>query len=372
MHSAVRLHKKKASTKGVVSVSILALLLISLIDPFVDGMRYAKYGIPIICIFVFLADKGRIVTDESTRPFLFLSVVTLLMSPLGNINGVHDFYFYLTALSPFLLGCAPNISPKFFFNILVVFFVGMSIPEVLDHGFEYSILDSTSTLENDSFSFVFGLFSVFFFLIKEKKYFVFSLVMAVLVLKRISIIAILVIFIIYYIFPIWILKKARLAGLLINFLFLLVAYYITTEAFHDLSIELFNVNSAYLTMGRTVLYEPVFSSTISLVDFLFGHGAGESYTIAAASIFVDDGKVNIHSDILKIYYELGFIAFALFFVLAYKPRDKSIFLFMYVNIIFFTDNISTYFIVMYVYFYLSEVLRKNKYFHVTGKVANKF
>src|SRR5690606_5333711 len=116
---------------------------------------------------------------------------------------------------------------------------------------------------------------------------------------------------------------------------ILVAYYITTDSFDYFSQEYFGVSSSFLTMGRTALYDSVFSSSRDYISMFFGSGPGTSYSIAAASIFVVDGKVNLHSDVLKLYYELGIVVFLAFFFMTYKIRDLRIYLFMYINIVLF-------------------------------------
>ena len=363
MKSVMQFRHAKISLNDLASFVILALLMISIADPVFEGLRYAKYGIPFVCIVVFIAKKLRFHIDGASKPFVVLAAVTLLMAPLGNVYGIHDFYFYLTALSPFLVGCAPKVSPRVMFKMLTAFFAVLSVPAVLEDGLVFSVLESTSTLEDHSFAFVFGLFSIFFFMVKDKKYLIVSLILAILVLKRISLLAMVLILTIYYLVPSVFIKRVAVLGLVVNISYLFAAYYITTDSFDHFSQVKFGVSSSFFTMGRTTLYASVFSDSNSLSTLLLGNGPGSSYSIAAASIFVADGKVNLHSDVLKVYYELGGLFFLFFFFMAYKLRDLRIYLFMYINIILFTDNVSTYFIVMYVYFYLAQQLRgKNRSF----------
>lgn len=350
--------KNKLDIKSFVGYIVLALLIASTFDKYLSGLRYVKYAAPIICALVFLVYKFRIYQDETTRPFLFLFLATMLLSPAGNTYGLHDTYFYITSLAPFLVGCIPKLSAKRFFQILVATFLMLSIPDMLESGFEYAILDSTSTLEDHSFAFVFGLFSIFFFLTKDKKYLFFSLILAALVLKRISLLAIIAVIAIYYIMPFVVLRRLAAIGIAVNLIYIFSAYYVTTDSFNYFSQDNFGVSSSFLTMGRTSLYDPIFSSERDLISILIGDGPGASYHIAAASIFITEGKVNLHSDVLKLYYELGIIIFLVFFFLAYKIRDIRIYILIYLNIILFTDNASTYFIVMYVYFFLSHKLRE--------------
>lgn len=344
--------------RSFIGYFILALLSLSIFDRHVDGLRYLKYATPIICSLVLLVYKFRFYQDDTTRPFIFLFIATMLLAPIGNAYGLHDAYFYLTSLAPFLVGCVPKLNPKRFFLFLAGLFLLLTMPDLLSGGFTYSILDSESSLEDHSFAFVFGLFAIFFFLTKDKKYFFLSLILALLVLKRISLLAISLVIVVYYIFPYALLKRLAIVGLLANMAYIFIAFYITTESFNYLSQEYFGVSSSFLTMGRTALYDPIFSSSRDFISMLFGDGPGSSYSIAAASIFIADGKVNIHSDVLKIYYELGVFVFLAFFFLCYKLRDLRIYLFIYINIILFTDNISTYVIVMYVYFFLAQKLRE--------------
>lgn len=347
-----------AEVKSIVGYVVLVLIILSTIDSYIDGIRYLKYTVPIICLVMLIVDKFKTHFDATTKPFLLLFLAAIVFAPIGNAYGLHDAYFYLTSLAPFLVGCVPKLNPKKLFVFLVSLFLLLAIPDMLNSGFEYSLLDSKSTLESHSFAFVFGLFSIFFFLTKDKKYFFLSLILAIFVLKRISILAIFVIIVVYYLLPFFVLKRLAMIGLAVNIGYIFIAYYITTDSFNYLSQEYFGVSSSFLTMGRTALYDPVFSSGRGLISMLLGDGSGSSYSMAAASIFIVDGKVNLHSDVLKIYYELGIFVFLAFFFLCYKLRDLRIYLFIYINIVLFTDNISTYVIVMYVYFFLAQKLRE--------------
>lgn len=343
-----------------ISFVILFLLFLSLLDPYLSGLRYTKYFAPVICLCVLILNGGKIYVNRTTAPFLFLSFSTFLMLPFGNSYGVYDFYFYTSALFPFLVGCSPRLSPRLFFILLAFLFFLVSVPELISSGFEYSILDSRSTLESGSFAFAFGLFTVFFLVKKDWKFFLFSLLVSILVLKRISLIAIAFIFLMIYLTPIFVLRRIAMLGALANIGYVFFAFYITTDSFDALTREYLGITSSFFTMGRTVLYDSIFSSNAGLIEFFLGRGPGESYIIAAESIFSDSNKVNLHSDVLKLYYELGVLVFLIFFIMCYRFRGLGIYLLIYINFAFFTDNVSTYSVVMYVYYYLSFQLNGNE------------
>lgn len=342
--------------------TIVLLFILSAMDTHIDGARYIKYLIPPICLIYALATKPKLQLDDpGVKAFSFLAIYTLAMVPLGNIYGLHDVYFYLTFLAPFIIGLKPEIKAGTLFFILCGAFLFVQIPRIISGGFEYSLIDSTSSLEDHTFSFVIGLLAVFFLISGKHYLFITAILLATLSLKRISLLAI-ALCAVAYLFTKNKKNPASMAAIIAvtaNCLYIYFSYFVTTEAFNDLAAQYFGVNASHLTMGRNILYSQIFHNTSSNIFYeLFGHGAGDSYLMAATSIFVEDGKVNLHNDILKIYYELGWIALISFIAILYSYKTKAIYLALYINIILFTDNISTYPLVIFVFltlcFYLSD------------------
>lgn len=357
----------KVNKHRALTGTVVALFILSALDSYIDGARYLKYLIPPICLIYALAAKSRLqLNDPGVRAFTFLAVYTLVMVPFGNKYGLHDAYFYLTFLAPFAVGLKPEIKVETLFFILCAVFFSVQLPKVMSGGLAYSLIDSSSAFEDHTFSFVIGLFAVFFLISGKRSLFIIAILLAALSLKRISLLAIALCAIAYLFMG---KSKKPLSALVIvavvgNCLYVAFSYFVTTAAFNDLSVQYFGVNASHLTMGRNTLYSQVFyDASSSIINKLFGHGAGDSYLVAATSIFVQNGKVNLHNDILKIYYELGWVALITFIAILYRYKTKAIYLALYLNVIFLTDNISTYPLVVFVFlalcFYIGEEYKEN-------------
>ncbi|OIN07236.1 O-antigen ligase family protein [Oceanisphaera psychrotolerans] len=351
---------------------VLFLFVVSALDKYIEGVRYIKYLIPPVCfVYAIVTKTGLTIKESGVKAFVFLAVYTLLMVPLGNQYGLHDVYFYLTFLSPFVVGLRPSMKVKNLFILFSSVFFITQMANILSGGFEFSLMDSKSTFEDHTFAFVIGLFAICFLVTEKKSLFIIALVLAILSLKRISLLAIIVCGLIYFLTrrsnkPVALVVTLALTA---NILYIFAAYFVATPEFSELSQQFFGVNASQLTMGRNVLYSSIFhDSNSGFISKVFGHGAGDSYILAAASIFNQDGKVNLHSDILKIYYELGLVGLCFFISLLYTYKTKAVYLAVYINVIFLTDNVSTYPLVMFVFFVLCAYIRQSDS-ELSGSVA---
>lgn len=334
------------------------ILLISSLDVYIIGARYIKYLVPIFCLIYWIqSSEWCIKLTPATTPFSVLIIASLPLLIFSNAYGAFDLYFYLTALAPFLFATGLRINPERAFVYTSIVYVIVILPKFLSQGFYYSFSSSSSVFEQSTFAFVFGLYSVYFLHTKNFKYFAISLILSILVLKRISILAIFLISVINF-FPkkylVLLLRPWLMVGL--NVFSVFIVFLITTAWFDGFSRETFGMNASQLTQGRNVLYQAMHELQHNgLLGLLFGNGLGVTYSLAADTIG-HDSKVNIHSDILKIYLESGLVILCIFIYLLYKSSRVIFPLVLYINIIFLTDNISTYVLVMFTFYFLSQDL----------------
>jgi hypothetical protein len=74
---------------------------------------------------------------------------------------------------------------------------------------------------------------------------------------------------------------------------------------------------------------------------IFGYGPGSSYAAANAggASAVYGNTSNMHSDVVKIFYEYGFVLFVAFIWKMYSSRSFPVKIgFLFLNTIFITDN----------------------------------
>jgi hypothetical protein len=357
MSSRLSSEKGIDDNENILSYIVVGLILISGLGDIVHVLTYSKYFIFLLIMVLLI--RNNVVWDGRSAPFLLLLASGMLHFWAVTFNGLKDMFFIASYVIPFLVFQRQYINGKLIFlGVLLVYVI--TVVFSWKGGFEFSLLDSKSTLESHSFAFVFGLFCVYFLLTKQKLYLLLAVIMSILVLKRISLIAIFLIFLIS-ILPRGLKDKILSRWVLIsaNFAYLFFCVYISSPEFDNFSQTYFDVSSSYLTMGRSVLYDEVFSSIgSSFFSWIFGNGFGSAYEVLNFVSWVE--KLHLHNDVLRIFYEFGVIVFVLFFVYFYSGSHSVRLLGLYLNVVMLTDNIIVYTFVMFVFLYLSRELISNE------------
>ncbi len=329
---------------------LVSLILFSGLDAAFELLRYVKYLIIPLVIFLFVVTKIEI--KEVHKAFYVFLLTSFLSLFFSNLDGIKDFIFILCYALPFLfIRDIYYTVERVFLMTVVIFIIGVLVSGI--GSFNFSLIDSTSSFESHSFAFVFGLFSVYFLISKKWRWFLISLIFSILVLKRISLVAVLLCTLVTLI-PRGFLYKILnwKVMLLFNSVVIYICYYITTDSFNDITIDYLGVSSSYLTMGRSVLYGEIFNYTNwDLLSFIFGKGFGSTYSLLSVVAWED--KVHLHNDILKIMYENGVLTLIIFLYFLYKVPLKNRVFVLYINIIFFTDNTFTYTFVMFFFMFLT-------------------
>lgn len=333
-----------------VLVFIFSILLLSELDPILSGARYLKYIIPLACLMIwiiFRQFRGAVILSKVTTPFLYLlgyACLQLAVSP--QLYGFKDVYFIFTYVAPFLFFNLPVNSKNvdLLFKMFISFFILRSFVSIGEGGL-------VGRFEGIH-SFVFGLFFVYYFSIKRFLVALLSIIFVFLTLKRIVLIACVVSVSIYLLMSIF--RSRR---------FLAVAYFQATILILMLIILFgmggldwliaitFEVSANKLSMGRMVIYGYVIEGILDGSNWFFGHGIGTSYELVAVA--TNGAEENLHSDILKLFYEGGCMLYILFFALMSRLVNHKSFMYLgYITIIFLTDNVLIYPIVMFTFLYL--------------------
>jgi len=104
-------------------------------------------------------------------------------------------------------------------------------------------------------------------------------------------------------------------------------------------------------MGRKSIYENLFSRDEgNWVKFFFGNGLGTSYVETTNFL---EKEENLHSDVLKLFFDTGLLGLVIWIVFIYKLGfiNKIAFLLtIYLNILYITDNVLIYYDTMIVYY----------------------
>lgn len=354
------------SYNSLIMLSVV-LISISLLETLYPLVRYVKYVVPFL--FVFLISLKFVKSDiKKIHPVFFSFLIfccwSLLVSFImtGGVNslGLNDFIFIASYVLPLSFFYTNSISIEKVFLIFSCFFVISCL------GIEFqsfSMENSTAPFESGA-SFVFGVFLLYFLFEKKYRLMIFSLLFLLLSLKRIAFLGVFICVVVYYLPEKY--KKiilSRYSFLIFNFICLAVILGLGFGIYDDLIIDLTGLNVHHFTMGRFSHYQGVVEQIeLHPWSLIFGNGIGSTYDLASIYVKTDFSVVNLHSDTLKIFFEAGFIVFSLFFLfLGFAKKTTSKLVMLYLVVLFFTDNVLIYFgtmfFVLLVFLKLEEPLR---------------
>lgn len=321
--------------------------------------RYLAYAVPVLTLLACLADAQVTVEDE-VKPFLVIIAAGLLLGPLAIGEGWKDLFFIFAGMSVALLPSIPRLSLGLIFFWLVVGFAYLyGVWGDFSGGLRFDFMESLSSFEGN-FSFVFAVLVPFSVAARRYVLAAACFVLAVLTLKRIAIVAAVVATLFVLLGP----KRGRLllnppVMLAVNACVLALNMLYT---FGDLDwfIKYFTGQSAnQFGMGRQSLQWYVVDGLVnSPWQSLLGHGMGAVYE-AAQRGFGAYEKVNLHSDLMKLAYEIGYVFTAVTIWFMYSSRHYMLRVgFLFVNVMFFTDNTLIYFFFTFFFFLIMRMQRE--------------
>jgi hypothetical protein len=320
------------------------------------GLRYLSFMIPFMTLICILSDRQASLTSMAMA-FGWYLVFGLAMYPLANREGLKDLFLATSGISITLLGRMPKVQLwTYFCWFLVGFLIYFGLGGALTSNIRVDLINSYSTFESN-YSFVFCLLLPYAAHQRRWVLFLLAAVMAVLTLKRIALLG--SIFCVLLVFMRKDIVKALLSPyvmVVVNLAVLLVTMFYSTGHLENLIKDVFGVSGNALGQGRESLQR--LPSMVIMRDpemFLFwGQGAGTAYDSAALSAGMYD-KVSLHSDLLKIMYEYGALAFCIFFWLLYATKNHLERIGMlYLNVLLMTDNCLTYYFLL---FFVAVVVR---------------
>lgn len=333
-------------------VAVWLIWLLTILPP----ARYLYLGVSILVLFVALADR-RIRVGEEAAPFLLICIAGVVFSPLASAEGARDVFLILAGVSASVLLTHPRIDiGKIVFWYVTAVLIHVALFRDVGN-FRFDFAASQSTLEG-SFAFMFGLLAVFSMIGRRWWCFVVCVFFAFLTLKRIAVLAIALVFLVWITkrqFGEWLLRPIVMVPANLAAVFLLLMY--GSGALDSLIVLSTGMDANQLGMGRKALLSmpsrEIFGSPESFL--FFGTGPGGGYDLTSQTLRYAIGKVNLHSDLVKILYEYGFVVFCLFFGLAYRAKSYAVRLaFLYVNILLLTDNVLIYYFLIATYVIVSR------------------
>lgn len=364
----LRVYSTEKAVAALFAVTCL-IYITSYFDVFFSGIRYVKYFLPILIIPFYLHYSRMyqglyFYNTPEVRPYLFLLLygVGLLILSGGEFK---DLYFYFVTFSffafiPNLLSAA--VVDRVFFVLSFLFIIAS-----LKYGSGgISLIDSKGLYEGTE-SFLFGLYVLWFMYRGRKSLALFALILVVVSFKRVVLLAVFASMCLYYIFIVLSSRNMvtvflKRALYFLPFLLLVVSVGFSSGYFSDLVSENFDYSIDHLTMGRFVMASHVYDVLSDGKLVFFGSGPGSVY--AHVDNITQGRDVNLHNDYLKLYLEFGFFGFLVFFSFLYRDviRDSSHFsvFWLYLCILFFTDNVLVYPQVIFFYFAMVRILKNEK------------
>ncbi|KYP15964.1 O-antigen ligase family protein [Flavihumibacter sp. CACIAM 22H1] len=364
--------RKELIYYGVLCLFGFFLFLASFWEPF----KYLKYGMPFLLFFIILLEKNKILINirelKQNKRFHYLASLLLFFLVAFAINFIKGFsnprfyaevYFVVSPILFALLIVAllPTTDLKkgvqlLFYTITLSFLAEKFIPiiQAITHPGQLISAFLTSELESESnYSFQFGMFLLVFMWDRNKLMSILAAGLLLLSFKRIAIFAVVVIGVLYLVQKISRnrFKPAENKFLLFlsNILVVTLLFLFFTGKFDSLIEETFGVSSNFITQGRYNVYQDIFAHFGQTE--LLGFGLGSINTFLSGAGYQ---LVNLHSDVLKVFFELGppiFIAWIILYY-SYVTNFLTAALAIYMNILFFTDNVFIYFDVLFIFYFL--------------------
>lgn len=232
--------------------------------------------------------------------------------------------------------------------------------QTIEFSLEDILLSTTFAFES-GLSFIFAMFYIYYLLQGNKKRAGLCLALTILSYKRIAIVGVLLVTGIYFILS-WLhlwnrwIPRSLVAtvAVAINLLVITVIYQFINGAFDHAISAYLHVSANQLTAGRQVIYREL---TYYLDSSVFGVGLGKTTEIMRSLEFFK--LENLHSDVLKLYTEIGIIGFLPFIWIFFYINSSSmatLILAVFMNILWLTDNVFLYFQVMTVFYLLQSFL----------------
>ncbi len=357
----VAFHKNKLEVRTFIFWFSFVLTMASLT---ISPLRYLAYGVPLLVLLACAADQQISLNDETT-PFLVIVFAGVVLGPLANTDGWKDLFFILAGVSVAFMSKVPHVRLwTLFLALFACFAFQFGVFGNFRAGVNFDIMKSESSFEGN-FSFVFALLVPFAIAQKRYALALLSLAFAVLSLKRIAVLAAIGAGVMVLLGPKrgkWLLNPPVMLALNAFVLIADMAY--STGALDYMILHITGQSPNEFGQGRQSIHRFVVRDLLDSPWHAFiGHGMGSVYSIAEQGGGTYE-KINLHSDLLKLSYEVGYIVTAVVIWTMYMSRFYMIRVaFFFLNVLFFTDNTLIYFFLTFLLFTLMRIERESEQAH---------
>ncbi|MFT3857424.1 MAG: O-antigen ligase family protein [Aquabacterium sp.] len=324
--------------------------------------RYLSYGVPFFVLLAVIIDGGGVIKDE-LWPFMIVLGIGLMFGPVTKTEGWKDMLFMVAGISVAFMKQLPKVRMWLIFwawTVAFVFLYGV-LAGRFSQGFHFSLSSSDSSFEGN-FGFMFPMLVPF--ALWHRKYLLafLSAVLAVLTLKRIALLAMLAsaFFVLLgerrgrWLLNIPVMLALNVVVLVLDFMYVL-------GQFDTLIFKYTGQSANQLGMGRKVLHQFVVEDLMNQPwQSLIGRGLGSVYLLAEQG-FGMFTRMNLHSDLLKLCYEIGYIGTIAVLCSMYSSKHYMTRVgFLFLNVLFFTDNTLIYYFFLFFFMLLMRLERENR------------
>jgi len=349
-------------------LSAVILLLASYFTSMEHSGRYLKYLIfPVVGISL-LFDKQFVIKKFLLNNFtLYLSLIfcnflVMIFRGQSNTRFFEEVFLLLIPILTVLVitGSKETDIRKtidVFFTAYILSFIMFFWKELLDvvgllssffEAFKLSEFPTESWL-----AFPLGLFSIYYFFEKRKIYFSVSFLFFLLTFKRIAIIAFFIAILVWFIYSKIVRIKFSPMGTLgyfvgLNIGFIGLIYLFISDFFTHFVKTHTGISINHFTQGRFVVYKDVINR--------FSEHLWTGSSLGSIHLYLENKYEDyhfLHSDIFKVLIELGiilFIVWLIFFIMINIKGKRSVFLILFLNILFISDNVFIYFDTLFVFY----------------------
>ncbi|MEY2843845.1 MAG: hypothetical protein RI920_1882 [Pseudomonadota bacterium] len=307
--------------------------------------RYLSFMIPFLVLVTCLSNRA-VDAPALTKATIWYVVFAVAMYPMDDKEGLKDLMFTFSGISIGLLSTMPRISLTAITAWTTAgFLVYFGLGGALFRHIEIDLAHSYSTFESN-YAFLFALLMPVAVLRRQWLQFLFVTFMAVICLKRIALLGALLSCVFMLVPPrigVRLINKWTMVAFNFFVLAMTMAYALGT--FNYFIERNLKQSSNELGQGRMSLQREASRQILDQPHMFtfFGKGAGKAYLVAETSA-QQYAKVNMHSDLLKLTYEFGFVFVAVYFYLLYSARNYyERVIYLYYNFLMFTDNALIYY-----------------------------
>ncbi|MEO5602400.1 MAG: hypothetical protein ABIR06_15880 [Cyclobacteriaceae bacterium] len=363
-------------------VFLVTMVLASVFYP----LRYIKYMLPLIPLSIYFRTRALSVDKNifwyyySFILFYGLTILYLLIQALflTDLSG-RFFPNAVFILSPLLF--LAFILPYFNADktrqyVRAILFINIGI-FFYEEGFDFlSVITDLDVLKNgiissefpteNNLAYLFGFLVIYFFIEKYPRWYqILAFIFFVLCFKRIVIAAVMISCAAYFTLSLFHIRVTRyrklltILGISVNLLFVKFTHLIVTGKFDAFVFEKTGFSTDRFMMGRKTFYTEAFEKA-GTINWM-GSGLGQIDDIMYNFYGI---PVNLHSEVLKNYFEFGIVIFvAWLFIVFYKNlfSNKAAVVLLYFNILILTDNVFIYFEIMFYFYFFILIFLHQKH-----------